>query len=88
MSDELPTTEGPAMSDVEWVRGRLVVLRPAAPEDRRMIFDWLYRSDVMPAVCGPPLYPDRHIPPPAGSGEGLRSPLSRRLGAEARPAAT
>jgi diamine N-acetyltransferase len=57
------------MGGADLIRGKDVVLRPAAPEDRRMIFDWLFRSDVTPAVLGPPLYPERPIPPPGDTGE-------------------
>jgi diamine N-acetyltransferase len=55
------------MSGDEDLRGRCVTLRPAVPEDGRTILDWLYRSDVTPSMLGPPLYPERSVPP---SGEG------------------
>jgi RimJ/RimL family protein N-acetyltransferase len=52
------------------IRGGKVVLRAATADDRQMIFDWLFRSDVTPAMLGPPLYPERPIPPPGKPGEG------------------
>ena len=55
------------------IRGRYVTLRPASPEDERTILDWLYRSDVTPSMLGPPLYPERPVPPP-GEGGGDYEP--------------
>ncbi len=50
------------------------MLRPSAPEDERTILDWLYRSDLTPTMLGPPLYPERPIPPP-GEPDGGYEPL-------------
>lgn len=58
------------MDDPPLIRGSKVVLRPAAPDDRREIFDWLFRSDVTPTMLGLPLYPEKPIPPPGETGEG------------------
>ena len=58
------------MSDPALLRAGKVVLRAATPDDRQMIFDWLFRSDVTPTMLGPPLYPERPIPPPGEPGEG------------------
>ncbi len=58
------------MSGDEVIRGRCVMLRPAGPEDGRTILDWLYRSDVTPSMLGPPLYPERTVPPPGEDGGG------------------
>ncbi len=55
--------------DVE-IRGRVVTLRPAAPEDERAILDWLYHSDLTHTMLGPPLFPERPIPPPGERDEG------------------
>jgi RimJ/RimL family protein N-acetyltransferase len=52
------------------IRSRYVTLRPASPEDERTILDWLYRSDVTPSMLGPPLYPERPVPPPGEDGGG------------------
>lgn len=51
------------MCDPTLIQGGRVVLRSAGPEDRRTILDWLFRSDVTPAMLGSPLYPERPIPP-------------------------
>ena len=58
------------MSGDEDIHGRHVSLRPACPEDGRMILDWLLRSDVTPSMLGPPLYPERAVPPPGTDREG------------------
>jgi diamine N-acetyltransferase len=58
------------MSNPALICGERVVLRPADPEDRREIFDWLFRSDLTPSMLGPPLYPERPIPPAGDPGEG------------------
>jgi diamine N-acetyltransferase len=58
------------MSEDGAIRGLRVTLRPAAPEDERAILDWLLRSDLTPTMLGPPLYPERPVPPPGEPGEG------------------
>jgi hypothetical protein len=58
------------MSGDGTIQGRHVTLRPASPEDEQAIFDWLFRSDITPAILGPPLYPERPIPPPDEPGLG------------------
>jgi diamine N-acetyltransferase len=59
-----------SMSADEEIRGRHVTLRPATPDDERAILEWLFRSDLAPTMLGPPLYPERPIPPPEEPGEG------------------
>ncbi len=45
------------------VRQRLnVSLRPAVTSDRRHVYKWLAKSDVMPSMMGSPDYPDHPIP--------------------------
>ena len=39
-----------------------VKLRNAALADRRMIYDWLARSDATPEMLGPPTFPDAPVP--------------------------
>ncbi len=58
------------MSEEGVIQGRHVTLRPAAPEDERAILDRLFRSDLTPTMLGPPLYPERPIPPPGEVDEG------------------
>src|SRR5262245_60217539 len=50
------------MSETALIQGRRVVLRPATADDEPAIFEWLFHSDITPAVLGPPLYPERPIP--------------------------
>ena len=57
------------MINQETIQGERVVLQPATPEDERQILDWLLRSDVTPSLLGPPLFPERPLPPPEDSGE-------------------
>jgi len=61
------------MSDDQLIRGVNVALRPAVPDDRRQIFDWLFCSDVTHAMFGPPHYPERPIPPPEKSSDDYAS---------------
>ena len=51
------------MKDEEIIQGKRVVLRPATPEDEPKILEWLLRSDVTPSILGPPLFPERPVPP-------------------------
>lgn len=44
------------------LQGQHVTLRPAALEDRRMIYEWLAHSDVTATMLGFPLYPETPIP--------------------------
>ena len=53
------------------IEGKRVVLRPATPEDEPQILDWLLRSDVTPSLIGPPLFPERPVPPPEDSSQRL-----------------
>jgi RimJ/RimL family protein N-acetyltransferase len=46
------------------IHGKRVILRPATPGDARLIHEWLFRSDVTPALMGPPLFPERPLPLP------------------------
>ncbi len=57
------------MNDQETFQGERVVLRPATPEDEPQILDWLLRSDVTPSLIGPPLFPERPVPPPGDSSQ-------------------
>ena len=61
------------MSEDEAIRGHHIMLRPAACEDERVILDWLFRSDLTPTMIGPPLYPERPIPPPGEAGHGYET---------------
>src|SRR4051795_6406678 len=58
------------MSEDVTIQGRQVTLRPAAPEDQRVILHWLFRSDITPTMLGPPLYPERPTLPPGEPGHG------------------
>lgn len=58
------------MSGDGTIQGRHVTLRPASPEDEQAILDWLLRSDITPTILGPPLYPERPVPPPEEPGLG------------------
>src|SRR5690348_8303951 len=49
------------MSDPDIIGGR-VILRPAGPEDRRLIYEWLAHSDVSHTMLGPPTFPERPVP--------------------------
>jgi len=42
--------------------GQSVRLRPAAPTDRRSVYEWAALSDLTAAMMGPPLYPDHPVP--------------------------
>ncbi len=46
----------------EIIHGKLVTLRPAIPQDRKPIFEWLTNSDLTSQMMGPPTYPDSKIP--------------------------
>jgi len=46
----------------EIIHGKLVTLRPATPQDRKPIFEWLTNSDLTSKMMGPPTYPDSKIP--------------------------
>ena len=39
-----------------------LLIRPARPEERKQIFDWLAHSDITHFMMGPPEYPDIPIP--------------------------
>lgn len=41
---------------------RSFLLRPAAADDRRRVYEWLTASDATPAMMGPPQFPDHPIP--------------------------
>jgi RimJ/RimL family protein N-acetyltransferase len=47
---------------IEIIYGKIVILRPATPMDRKPIFDWLTNSDLTNQMMGPPAYPDSKIP--------------------------
>jgi RimJ/RimL family protein N-acetyltransferase len=51
------------MDAEEHIKGNRVVLRPATPGDERQILEWLLQSDATPSLLGPPLYPERPVPP-------------------------
>ncbi len=59
------------MNDQETIQGVRVVLQPASPADEPQILDWLLRSDVTPSLLGPPLFPERPVPPPGDSSQRL-----------------
>lgn len=44
------------------IHGKAIILRPATPQDRKPIFDWLTNSDLTSQMMGPPTYPDSRIP--------------------------
>ncbi len=50
----------------DFIKGELVSLRPAVPEDRPAIYEWLALSNVTPAMMGPPIFPEN--PPPSWEG--------------------
>jgi RimJ/RimL family protein N-acetyltransferase len=54
-------------------KGTRTVLQPAEPQDETRILDWLLRSDITPALIGPPLYPERPLPLPGETGETFDS---------------
>jgi diamine N-acetyltransferase len=53
------------------IQGERVVLRPAIPGDEPQILEWLLHSDVTPSMLGPPLFPERPVPPPEDSSQRL-----------------
>ena len=55
----------------EAIQGRNVILRPATTEDEPQILEWLLRSDVTPSMLGPPLFPERPVPPLDDSSQRL-----------------
>jgi RimJ/RimL family protein N-acetyltransferase len=57
------------MNNKETIHGERVVLRPATPEDEPQILEWLLHSDVTPYLLGPPLFPERPVPPPVDSSQ-------------------
>jgi len=44
------------------IQGKLVTLRPATPDDRRLIYEWAASSDATQAMMGPPTFPDQPVP--------------------------
>jgi RimJ/RimL family protein N-acetyltransferase len=46
----------------ERITGETIILRPATPDDRQPIFDWLTNSDLTRFMMGPPTFPDTPIP--------------------------
>ena len=44
------------------IKGKNISLRPAAPKDKRPIFEWLTNSDISSNMIGPPLFPDLPVP--------------------------
>ena len=46
----------------ERISGKKIIIRPAVPEDRRPVFEWLTRSDLTHRMMGPPTYPDSPVP--------------------------
>ena len=59
------------MKDQQIIQGKRVALRPATPEDGPQVLEWLLRSDVTPSILGPPLFPERPVPPPDAPGQRL-----------------
>jgi diamine N-acetyltransferase len=59
------------VKDEETVQGKRVVLRPATTEDEPQILEWLLRSDITPSILGPPLFPERPVPPLDDSSQRL-----------------
>jgi RimJ/RimL family protein N-acetyltransferase len=57
------------MNNPETIQGVSVALQPATPKDEPQILDWLLRSDVMPSMLGPPLFPERPVPSPDDSSQ-------------------
>jgi RimJ/RimL family protein N-acetyltransferase len=57
------------MNNPETIQGKCVVLQPATSKDEPQILDWLLRSDVTPSLLGPPLFPERPVPPPEDSSQ-------------------
>jgi diamine N-acetyltransferase len=51
------------VKDEETIQGKRVVLRPATTQDEPQILEWLLRSDITPSIPGPPLFPERPVPP-------------------------
>lgn len=43
-------------------QGHNISLRPAAPEDRQSVFEWLCKSDLTLCMLGPPDFPDNPVP--------------------------
>ena len=39
-----------------------ISLKPATPDDKRKVFEWLTNSDLTKEMIGPPKYPDAKIP--------------------------
>lgn len=44
------------------IKGKLVTFRPATPDDRRQLYQWLAHSDLTARMLGAPLFPDAEIP--------------------------
>jgi diamine N-acetyltransferase len=44
------------------IKGTEVILRPATPNDRRQIYEWLTQSDITSKMIGPPDFGDNPIP--------------------------
>lgn len=44
------------------VEGKQVALRPAAPQDKRMVYEWLAESDITPSIMGQPHFSDHPVP--------------------------
>lgn len=43
-------------------RRGVIALRPASLEDRRVIYEWLAKSDLTGSMCGPPTFPEKPVP--------------------------
>jgi diamine N-acetyltransferase len=59
------------MQDEEIIQGKRVALRPATPEDEPQMLGWLLKSDIAPSMHGPPLFPERPVPPPDDPSQRL-----------------
>jgi RimJ/RimL family protein N-acetyltransferase len=44
------------------LKGQLVILQPATPDDARPIYEWLVSSDLTSSMMGPPLFPEVPLP--------------------------
>lgn len=44
------------------LKGEKVTLRPAAPGEKKLIYEWLAHSDLTGEMLGPPRFPDAPVP--------------------------
>jgi len=38
-----------------------MALRPATEQDKRMVYEWVAKSDTTPSIMGPPQFPDHQV---------------------------